>query len=482
MIVGLGLSFAVSLALGTLLVRYLWPGSIFRPAPLTVALGLGLGAAVSALLLFGWMLMRGAAAGFPLGESGVLALLILLSVGRLRRAPRPASAARPPRPPAPGVLRAAFALVLGAAVLAFLATLMLHPHGEWDAWMNWNMRARMFFRGGEHWRDGFSAAIPWAHPDYPVMLPSLVTRSWLYAGRETQLGPWLVAATFTFGTVGLLAAALAALRTTGQALLAGLVLLSTPFFLVHGTTLYADVPLGYFILTTVVCLGLDARNGSETTRFLTLAGAAAGLAICTKNEGLLFTLGIGAGLFLAGRGDGWPRLRRRAGAFLTGLLPFVLFTAAFKIAFAPPNDLIATLGVEHTFGRVTTLSRHAITAREYVSHLTGFGANGIGSGAWVLVACLLGFGVHRTELSRPWVRGTAAALVLILAGHYVVFVSMAHELARLLASSLDRLLLQLWPAALFLFFMVTRAPEEIGLRRQLRPREDRRDVATPVAP
>jgi hypothetical protein len=77
-----------------------------------------------------------------------------------------------------------------------------------------------------------------------------------------------------------------------------------------------------------------------------------------------------------------------------------------------------------------------------------------------LAACLLGFGVNRRELGRPWVRAVVLAFVLIMAGHYAVFVSMAHELARLLASSLDRLLLQLWPSALFLVFMVCRAPEE----------------------
>jgi hypothetical protein len=38
---------------------------------------------------------------------------------------------------------------------------------------------------------------------------------------------------------------------------------------------------------------------------------------------------------------------------------------------------------------------------------------------------------------------------------------MADELPRLLKSSLDRLLLQIWPSALFLYFMVVRAHEEV---------------------
>ena len=54
------------------------------------------------------------------------------------------------------------------------------------------------------------------------------------------------------------------------------------------------------------------------------------------------------------------------------------------------------------------------------------------------------------------------ALAVLLAGHFMVFVSMADELARLLDSSLDRLLLQVWPSALLLFFMAVRTPEEAG--------------------
>ena len=56
----------------------------------------------------------------------------------------------------------------------------------------------------------------------------------------------------------------------------------------------------------------------------------------------------------------------------------------------------------------------------------------------------------------------AAVLVLMLAVHYVVFVALAYDLPRLLNSSLDRLLLQLWPSALFLLFMAVRTPEEAG--------------------
>jgi hypothetical protein len=461
--VTLGLSFVISTAIGALLLWLVWPrAAAASPWPLVVALGAALGAGLSAVLLFLWMLAFGPTRGFPLAEAGLLSLVAVTAFGRRRAG----AGAQPVSPDGQRgsrlllLLVAAFLVTLAAAVAAFLSTLRQHPHGQWDAWMNWGLRARMIVRGGEEWRSAFSAAIPWSHPDYPVLVPSLVARSWLYAGRETLLGPGLVAASFTFGTVALLAASLAALRSASQGLLAGLVLLSTPFFILHGTSLYADVPLGCFFLATLVFVALDGRHGAVTSRFGVLAGVAAGLAMWTKNEGTLFTVAVGAGLLFARASGGWAASRRRLFAFGAGLLPMLLLVAGFKIALAPPNDLLSTLGVERTLGRLTAPDRYLVVLREYMRHITSFGNNGFGSAVWVLMAYFLGLGVSRPEVGRPWVRMGALALVLLLAGHFMVFVSMADELPRLLDSSLDRLLLQLWPSALFLFFIVVRTLEE----------------------
>jgi hypothetical protein len=410
------------------------------------------------------MLAFGPTPGFPLAE-GALLIVVALAAVRQRQARQLGGWVTPGRSPAIPQLRLlviAFLVTSGAAAAAFLSHLRRYPHGEWDAWMNWDMRARMFFRGGEAWQTAFSAALPWSHPDYPVLLSSLVTRTWLYAGGETLVGPALVAGTFTFATVALLAAGLAALRTTSQGLLAGLILLSTPFFILHGTSLYADVPLGFFFLATVVCLALQERSGGPTSRFAVLAGVAAGLAMWTKNEGLLFTPALVAGLVIAGLGgSGRAISRRRLLAFGVGLGPMLLLAAGFKMGLAPPNDLLSTLDLERTFTRLTDPHRYYLVLRAYGGNLAWFGNNGLGSATTVLTAYVLGLGINRAELGRSWVRAVSIALVLLLAGHFMVFISMADELSRLLKSSLDRLLLQIWPSAIFLYFMVVRAQEEV---------------------
>ncbi|HEU4649765.1 MAG TPA: glycosyltransferase family 39 protein [Gemmatimonadales bacterium] len=467
MTLALALSALISATTGVLLLTLVWPRTAGAyPRALATVLGAGFGAGLSAVLLFIWLQVFGPTRGTLAVEAALLVLVTVLILQRRRAKARHDGAGSTSWRPSGFLvlLSAAFLVALVAAGAAFLTMLRQHPHGEWDAWMNWDLRARMIFRGGEGWRTAFSPAIPWSHPDYPVLVPSLVVRNWLYVGTDTLRGPALVAATFTFGTVALVVTALAALRRLSQGLLAGLVLLGTPFLIVHGTSLYADVPLGFFFLATFVCLALDARHGPETSRFATLAGVAAGLSMWTKNEGLPFTLAVIAGLLVAGAREGWMPSLRRLRAFAAGLLPFIMLVASFKLAYAPPNDLLSTLGVDRTIGRLTAPDRYAITLREYQRHLLGFGHNGVLGAVWAVAGCVLLLGINRREATRTWARAALLALVLLLAIHFMVFVSMADELLRLLNSSLERLLLQLWPSVVFLCFMTARTIEEARTR------------------
>ena len=129
---------------------------------------------------------------------------------------------------------------------------------------------------------------------------------------------------FTFAAVGLLAAGVCRLRSRNQGLLAGAVLLGTKAFVMLGAAQYADVPLAFFILATVLLLGLDDAAEQSSPGLVLLAGFCAGLAAWTKNEGLLFLVVMLAARCLVawrqngGRHSDWPTCpiagRGRAGA------------------------------------------------------------------------------------------------------------------------------------------------------------------------
>ncbi|HEY3038658.1 MAG TPA: hypothetical protein VGJ66_07965, partial [Pyrinomonadaceae bacterium] len=67
-----------------------------------------------------------------------------------------------------------FSLMLVLAVADLVILAIKKPHGEWDAWAIWNMRARFIFRAGPFWRDAFSYVIDRSRPDYPILIPASI--------------------------------------------------------------------------------------------------------------------------------------------------------------------------------------------------------------------------------------------------------------------------------------------------------------------
>jgi hypothetical protein len=467
MSVSLLLSAVIAALIGFTFLRGLWPGSVaYGPYRLVVAaLAVGIGLGITSLGLSVWLLLAGSASRGLIGaELGLLASLSIRVL--LRRSHRPQAEGLEHPAPAPlgawsRPVTVAFAVTVCCAVAAFIGLSVSQPHGGWDAWMDWNLRARLIFRSGPEWRDAFSALLPWSHPDYPLLVQASVVRTWVYRGGETLAGPALVAGLFIFATAALATSAVAALRGRTQGMVAGLVLLTTPFFIFHGASQYGDVPVGFFFLSTVVLLALHDRHGEQTSVFAGLGGLTAGLAAWTKNEGLLFLAALVCGWAVAGLRAGLARqMLREARSFALGLLPMLLVIAYFKLGFAPPNDLMTAVRGGEMLDWVRDPRRYALVAQAFTTQITSFGFNGLIGTVWLLILYGLCVGVAREEARRRWVFTTGASLILMLGGHAVVFVATAEDVARLLNSSLERLLLQLWPAVVFAWFVVLATPEE----------------------
>jgi 4-amino-4-deoxy-L-arabinose transferase-like glycosyltransferase len=222
----------------------------------------------------------------------------------------------------------------------------------------------------------------------------------------------------------------------------------------------ADVPLAFFILAGAVLFELhDAVGGSA--RLALLAGVFTALAAWTKNEGLL-VLAVNAiiRLGLAARHPSWAKGRHLALAAL-GAIPVVAVLLIFKPRFAPPNDLVAGQSSEATLARLIDPRRYGMIAVHFLRALLS-----IGPGAVVLLACyrlLLGRAPRRPNGPRGL--HVLALLALMLLGYAAVYLTMPNDLSGHLHYSLDRLYVQLWPAALLAFFLAPATPEEASSRR-----------------
>lgn len=359
------------------------------------------------------------------------------------------------------VLLSAFliAFASGLATLVFLT--LKNPHGDWDAWAIWNMRARFLFRAGEHWRDAFSSLLDRSNPDYPLLLPTAIAGSWTYLGSETLIIPSLIAILFAVGTIGLLVGALSVLRGKGQSFLAGIILISTPFFLRHATSQYADVPIGYFFLATLVLLALHDGFSKNDDKLLILAGAMAGFSAWTKNEGLLFIGVIAtARLVAVVPAKGLRFYFAQMLSIAKGLILVLVVIVYFKVALAPSSYLTARQGFGTTVAKFFDPSRHLQVWKALASRLLEFGNWSI-SVPLLLAFYLFLLGAKVREKEKP---GTVAAVIilcLMLIGYSWIFVITPLDLAFHLSVTVDRLFLQLWPSFIFLFFMIVRPVEDI---------------------
>ncbi len=478
-------SLFVSLFIGTALVHLFLPpqrwgaGSIL----LRLSAGGGLGIAITSCIYF--ICLIADLARYVVAVEAVLALALgLLCFLRFRKGDRRKEGeAGGPEPSVHGTVLSARGSKLGnlvllicsveliASVISFFIAFLKEPHGRWDAWLIWNMHARFLFRGGGQWREAFASGLDWSHWDYPLLLPLSIARGWTYLGGEGFPVPAAMGFLFTFLILGLLAGAIALLRSRTQGYLAAMILMGTPFFIFMGSSQFADIPFAFFILATIVLLFLPARSPATPAGPLILAGLAAGSCAWTKNEGLLFVSIVTGCLFLPAlfRG-GWREALRRTAWFLTGALPVLLIVVTFKTRLAPINDLMAGWGASalsvklFDFGRYAEISRaFFLTGISFTQGLVdvrrGMHFNPGAVNILLLAVYLMFTGIKRDGRDRIALIETAAVVCLTLVGYFFVYVLTPLDLNYHLATSLNRLFLQLWPSVIFLFFMIAGAPE-----------------------
>jgi hypothetical protein len=465
MIPGLILSFVLAMLMGLAVVTLLWPhrrlqADLLMKASLATGLGLGATSCLSFLCL---VAARGHLDNLPVAEIVVLAVLVACAV--LRHSPEKSALARlketgPWTLAAPAAALAVF--LMGAATFALDSACW--PHGDWDAWSVQNLHARFLYRGGEQWASLFSQPLSWSSLDYPLLLPGSVMRSWVFAGGETVAGPILVAFVFAAGACLLLFSSLAILRGKLRASLAAIVLAGTPFFIGHAAAQYADVPLAFFYLATLVLLCLADREKEGGRGLLALAGLACGMAAWTKNEGLLFIICVLLPrIWILTRKSGARTCWSRMWPFLAGLAPVMLIVLFFKARYAPPNEIVGPAGRASAVEWILTPSRYVVIGKWFLKHAFTFGR-------WdelrfipvspvpLLLGALVLFGIKRDAGELQGARAAAWTLGLTLAGYFCVCLITPNALDWQLSTAGGRLLIQLWPSALFVFFMVIRDP------------------------
>lgn len=490
------LSMLIPLLAGLIVTCLLFPARRLDAATgffhLSLAAGVGLG--VLSCLYFVAMLPAHAGVLVYL-DAAVAVVLIALTIFLYQKGFMRREGVLPPEENVPPKYRLIFPVLFAgtliSGLIAIAVAFLKEPHGKWDAWVIWNLHARFILRGGEYWQDFLSSGLDWTHPDYPLLVPLSIVRMWKYAGSETLYGPIILSVIFTLAVAGLLVFSLAILRSRTQGYLAGLVLMGSPYFLDMGAYQFADIPLSFFFLVTLVVFFFHDRFSGRHDYPLMLAGLTAALAAWTKNEGLLFLLCVPPARFAwIVRSIGRRRALRQTAWFVAGALPVLMVLAFFKLHLAPPSDIFAGQGLQPMIERLTDWPRYGQILLAYIqTALTftqgivdireGFRFNPGAAGLVLLGLYLMLIGVRTRREDRPALLTALTVLILMLAGYFGIYLITPHDLRWHLLTSLNRLFIQLWPAAIFLCFMVARTPEQAlahGVIREMPPFLSRTDA------
>lgn len=208
--------------------------------------------------------------------------------------------------------------------------------GDWDAWAIWSQHGR-FLTDASHYANLFTNDISWTHPDYPLMLPSILAMFWKSFGTETAEVPALFAYVVALSLVLLILSSFLEKKLAVSGMTVFLLLTCSMLLFPFVSTQQADTLIAVFILVPVV---LTDHIPDKNARFhLILTGFFATVCGWIKNEGLMF-FAIFSFCFLVKyfRKPGYVKF------FLVGTAFPLIVLIFFKTAWAPPGDLVSRNG------------------------------------------------------------------------------------------------------------------------------------------
>lgn len=421
------LSLFISIHTGFLLVRVIWPGrSRWEPAdwlrgPLGVLTGLGLSSIVAFLVQLADSTNRGLwiLSDLFLWAAALIAYALL---GRAAIAETPVRQTELWAPAKWVALAAVVTMVMAYALMA-----LPRQTGDIDAWSIWNMRARFLFRGGT-FATMADPLLQWIHPEFPYALSALVLRSWRWAAAESMAAPMSIAALFVASLTMAMYGAVRLVRTPSQGFVALVVLLGSAGFIGNGAVQYADFPLAAFLFGSIAAIA--AAEHLASPRIAILAGLCAGFAAWTKFEGIFYAVAL-AGFAL------W-RLKRAGLLFFAGAIPGCAMLAYFKMMIAPVTQASSA----DVLPLLTAVASKLFTFAFLGWVFTPF-----------LVFAVYLYCVGLSKRKHVWI----ALAALFVSGCLAVLVRDDNfgDAAAI------RLILHLWPVALFAMMVHANAPEEL---------------------
>jgi hypothetical protein len=445
-----------SLLLGILFIFWFWPAAISKNVLLKLVLGIISGLGFHSILTTWGFLFYGLPWKILLGlESFFILTLIMLCVRKFK-----------------GPLRfqvdlnlkswlTSHGYVIGFGILCFVNALtfigltFLKPMGNFDAYAIWNLKAKLIFLNPTNWTQALNhPSIIFFHPDYPLMLPVLVSDLWLKIGTMTTRAPMVLAVLFTFCLPILLFAVVKNLRDDSQAFLAGSLMLAAPYLFQFGGGQTADVPLAVYVLAAILLIVLAFSE--EHWQLYALSGLMAGFAGWSKNEGMMFAGVLFLLLVIVFILSKDLKKLSFLLFWIVGLLIPILTILVFKNRITVANELFNGSFMD----RILDWGR-------YPKVLMGIGMQLINWGGWkipILPVFLVYAALMRKNLSTEKKKTflfTNGFILFSIAGFFAIYLITPYPLEWHLKYSSDRLMFQLYPVFILGLMFFTKSISEL---------------------
>jgi len=190
---------------------------------------------------------------------------------------------------------------------------------------------------------------------------------------------------------------------------------------------------------------------------LILSGIMVSMAAWTKDEGILFLLAIGAGRLFAGiLINERKKALKEAFYFGIGIFPVLCVVIFFKMMLSFSNInysyLKITSGLSLAFIKISDFSRSVLILKEGIKEI-------LNMKHWNLFPLILPLsalfaGISIGNKFKTSIYTSFFALIAVVLGYFCVYLVTPWDLQWHLSTSVSRLIVHLWPAAIFVFFMI----------------------------
>ena len=176
-----------------------------------------------------------------------------------------------------------FIILILISLVCFLSCLY-YPEGAWDAVSMWNFKARFLATGNDSWSGMFSDYYDYIHRDYPLFLPCLLARNYIYVKETSNIIPTFFSCFFTISCFILPYLYLKKLKNIYFAIFSICLLVFSPSIFNECFKQYSDIPLAVFSLISLYELISWERNSNDSSPYLCIIFSS--LCFWIKNEGI----------------------------------------------------------------------------------------------------------------------------------------------------------------------------------------------------